>query len=314
MLVWLQAWLDKLNLRSEVSGEVNSTTDLGQLGEWDTTKSRVVGNLESTTNSLEVRDGDVGEGWVSNESQSTLSVCSVTDGCQVWCVETGEVVLVESEGSVDDGQRWNANTWDVTEGHVGSPDKVREADIQALSVGINVEESGNIANLGAEGLEAVVVVDVQGVDGVQVNTIKCAQEGVGNGNTLCAANGVGKGEGWESWKSGPVDGSNLSEGGELKSGQESQVVQGESTIDAAKSIARETCNGSVVLDDQVTTDLFRSTKADDTRGSGADNNVTLDGFAISQSGSISSGVDGSCWLRTDGIGSSWRKSSQYLYG
>lgn len=207
---------------------------MGQFWEVDSIKSGVVGNLESTSNSLEHRDGDVGEGWVSNESQSTLSVGSVTDGCQVWCVEAGEVVLVETEGSVNNGQRWNADTGNVTEGHVGGPDQVREANIQALSVGIDVEKSGDITNLSAEGLEAVVVVDVQGVNGVQVDTIEGAQESVGDGNTLGSLNGIGESERWESWKSSPVDGSNLGEVGELKGGQESQVAQSESVIDSGE--------------------------------------------------------------------------------
>lgn len=133
------------NSRSKVSREINSTSNLGQASERDTTKSRVVGNLESPSNSLKVRDGDVGEGWVSNESKSTLSVSSVTNSSQVSCIDVVEEVPIESKGSVDNSQRWNADAGNVTEGHVGSPDKVREADIQVLSVGINVEKGGNIA-------------------------------------------------------------------------------------------------------------------------------------------------------------------------
>lgn len=291
-----------MNLRSEVSREINGTSNLGQLWEVNGTESRVVGNLESTTNRLEQRHGDVGEVWVSNESQSTLSVSSVTDGCQVWCTETGEVVLVETEGTVDNGQRWNADSWDVTEGHVGGPDEVREADIQALSVRINVEKGGNIADLSAKGLETVVVVDVQSINSVQVNTIESVQEGVGDGNTACGADRLGEGETGESWKSGPVDDSNGLESVELESGQESQVAQFESTSDSGNRSTCKRCNSSIVLDDQITLDLLGSINCDGSRCGGTDQNVTADGCAVSQSGGISSGVDGGSWLSAEGVG------------
>lgn len=88
--------------------------------------------------------------------------------------------------------------------------------------------------MSAEGLETVVVVDVQGINSFQVNTIESAQKSVGNGNRVCSANGVGEGKGWEGWKSGPVDFSNSVENSELKSGQESQVAQKESLSDSGK--------------------------------------------------------------------------------
>jgi len=122
----------------EVSGEINGSTNVGECWKGDTGKGRVVGNLGLTGNSLEERHGNVGESGVVDECESSSSWSFLaTNRCQVWCSQAVEVVSIESERSVDKGQRWDADRGCVSERSIGGPDKVGEADFQFLSVGVN---------------------------------------------------------------------------------------------------------------------------------------------------------------------------------
>lgn len=78
----------------------------------------------------------------------------------------------------------------------------------------------------------------------------------------------------------------------MESGQDSQIAQGELLSDSGKRSTRETRDGSIVLDDQRSLDLLRSINLNGASCAGTNKNVTLDGCAISQSGGISSRVDG----------------------
>lgn len=90
----------------------------------------------------------------------------------------------------------------------------------------------------------------------------------------------------------------------MKGGQESQVAQAESLVDGGNRSTCKGSNGSVVLDHQATFDAFRSVELNGTGCAGTDDNITRDGCAISQSGGISSTVDGGSCLRANGSGCS----------
>ena len=154
--------------------------------------------MVSTSDRLKIWHRNVGQTRVGNKGQTSLKGTAVTNSGQVWCTNRGKVVLVETEGAVDSGQRRNAKSRDVSEGHIGSPDEVGEGNIQELSIGINIERGGDVRNLGAECLQSVVVVDVQGADSLQVDTIKSAQEGVGDQDNAGLGNNSRKGEGRQS--------------------------------------------------------------------------------------------------------------------
>lgn len=128
------------------------------------------------------REGDVGKIGVGNKSNSTSgsSIRLGSNSGQVGGRDALKVVSVESEGAVDNSQRWDADGRSISESGVGSPDQVREANLERLSVGINLEQLGDVGNLGIEFLQTVVVVDVKSGDGLQVDTIEGAQESVGD--------------------------------------------------------------------------------------------------------------------------------------
>lgn len=111
---------------SEVSGEINGTSDRCQGCKADGIESSVVGNLVCSSNALQSRECDVGKLAVSNNGQTSYTSCEVSNGGQIWCGNAVHVVSVKSEGSVDGCQGRNLNARDVSEGHVGSPDQVGE--------------------------------------------------------------------------------------------------------------------------------------------------------------------------------------------
>lgn len=171
-------------LRGEVSREINGTSNSGESWEFQCRQSRVVGNLVGTCDGGEEREGDVGKIGVGNKCNSTSSssIRLGSDSGQVGCRDALEVVSVESEGTIDNSQRWDADGRSISESSVGSPDQVREADLERLTVGINLEQLGDVGNLSVEFLQTVVVVDVKSGDGLQVDTIEGAQESVGDEN------------------------------------------------------------------------------------------------------------------------------------
>lgn len=247
-------WREKVCLRGEVSGEVNGTTNISKGREANVAESSVVGNLDSSTDLLEDGDGDVGEGVILINGKTTAANISNTDGGQVWCRNGGQETLNNSQRSSHGVQGWEGDALDLSESQVGGFLKVGELNIQLLAVGINVQKAGDVDNLGAESLQAVVVVDVNGSSGLQVNTIEGAQEGVADLEGLGLGDSGGEGQGGQSWKSNKADASDAGQFGEREGGQESQVVQVELARDVANGAAAKGGQLASILADQVTVD------------------------------------------------------------
>lgn len=202
-------------VRRKVTSEINGTSNLGNIWERDVVKLGVVGDLESTGNRAQLGERDVVEQSVSNQCERS-SVCfgCAAEGSQVGRGKALDIVAVESKRSVDSLQGWDADAGTVAEGHVGSSLQVGELNFQTLSVGLNVKQSSDVGNLGAEAGETAVVVDVQCFDGVQVNTFQAAQECVGDEDVLGLLDERGEGQLLQDWKSGPFDGADFSQLGE----------------------------------------------------------------------------------------------------
>jgi hypothetical protein len=186
------------NLRGEVAGHVNGTSG-GKLGEAsDVNESRVVGDLEGSTDGLQDRDGNVGQVVVGDKGKIS------SDTGKVWCVDILHVATVETHGTVDGNEGWDADGRDVSHGHVEGPDQVGELNGKVGAVG--VQGGGDVANLGADQSEVGVVVDVQGLDGVQVNTVEGVQRSIGDddGGSLLDTWGT-ESKTLESIESGPFD-------------------------------------------------------------------------------------------------------------
>lgn len=276
----------------EVAGEVKRASNGGEVLETvNGVKSGVVGDLVTTTHSLEHWHGDVGQIRVGNKGEGRAGAG------QVWCHERGEVVLVESEGSVDRGQGWHHDLRAVAERHVGGPLEVGEIHGQVLSVGLNVEEGRDVANLSADGLEVVVVVDVEGADRGQVDAIEGAELGVGDEHIGRRRDTLGEGEGLESWESGPGDGSNRGQSREGQGGEDGEIGEGEDTADGAKLVSGQGSQVRGTLNGEGTRDLFNAVQGKSARNAGCDDDGTADGCAGCESSGISLALDRSGGLR-----------------
>ena len=179
-------------------------------------QSGVVGDLVSSSNALQGWEGDVGELSIGDNSQTSNTGGEATDGGQVWCGNAVHVVSVESHRSVYGSQGRNLDAGDVTEGHVGSPDQVGEGNSQLVAIGVDVDGVGDVGDLRVKLLQVVVVVNLQGANGVQVDTAESGQEGVADGDTVGLGERSSERQRWESWKSLPVDGLSAGQGIELE--------------------------------------------------------------------------------------------------
>lgn len=169
-----------------------------------------------SSNSLQVGEGNVGELAVGDNGQTSDASGEASDGGQVWCGDAIHVVSVESKGSVDSSQGWYTDLGDVSEGHVGSPDQVGEGNLELVTIGVDIDSVGDVGNLGIEGLQVVVVVDLQGANGVQVDAAKGGQESVADGDTIGLGERCSKIQGRESGESFPVDSLDGGQGIELE--------------------------------------------------------------------------------------------------
>lgn len=288
------------NLRGEVSREVNRTTDSSQGWEADGLQRGVVGNLVSASNGLEVGNRDVLERRVGDEGQASKSSSGVSNRGQVWSGKAVEVVLVEDQRSVHGGQRWDANGRNIAESGIVGPHEVRELDLQILTVGCDVEDVRDAANLGAELGETAVVVDVQGANGLQVDTIEGGQEGVLDGYAGGVRDELREGQFTQGGESVPEDGGGRGQVGEGQGGEGGQVEQVEAAPDGLDTAAAEGDQVSSAVADQVTVDLGGAADINGATSFWADHDAACDGFALSVCLGIGLAADGTGGLGADG--------------
>lgn len=208
------------DLRLESSGEINGTSHALKSWEINVVEQSVVGNLGSTSNSLQQSHVNLGELRVGDESERSLSGSELTNRGQLWGSNFFKEVAIESKRSIDNGQVWKIDRGNVTEGHVGSPDKIREANLQVSAIGTDDEGFRDVTEISSEFKETVVVADIKSLDSSQVDTIEGTEECVTD-NDLVSLGDIGiEGEGVQSLECDPVDLLNLfqnahSEGREL---------------------------------------------------------------------------------------------------
>lgn len=126
------------NLLRQVSVHVSGTTNSLETREDDGREKGIVLDLKTT--------GDGLEGFHRNVAQLSVGVNgqSTSDGSQVWCGETGDGVLVETERSANVVQRWDGQGWDVTEGQILGAHQVGEAGSETVAVGFQNQRLGDV--------------------------------------------------------------------------------------------------------------------------------------------------------------------------
>jgi len=258
----------------EVSVKVKGTTDGLEHWEADGFELGVVGDLETTLDRPEHWHVELGQVGVGNEGEST------SDGGEVWCADGGNLVAVESEGTVQSSKRWRGKGGNVADGHVVCPNQVWECGTDVPAVGLEGEGVGDVAKLHVNLVKIVVVGNEHGSDLLQVDTVQAVElsvldrDGHGGLNTLGT-----EGKRLQSVEDVPVDGLNVCELWEVEVGEDGQALQAECVGDSLESRTREGGHAGDVVGDQATLNRLETIKSDVVGGASGNGNATSEGRA-----------------------------------
>jgi len=280
---------EERDVLGEAASELDGTADLGQLGEAvHLGEGRVVGDQETTADGRQLGHRDAGQLGVADERDVTAGRRRQVRGREV-----GEEVGVEAHGPVDRGQRGGVERRHVGDGHVGDPDQVGEADLEVQAVGVDVEVVGQVAQGRRVRHQALVVVDVHGVDRRHVEAVERAQEGVGDDDALGRLDALGaEVERVEEVERLEADAAAARQAGEAQVGQGRQVLQDEVARYGADGAALEVGQELVVVDREVALDGREAREVERRVRAGAHGHVTLEGPACRQLGDVGLRVDG----------------------
>lgn len=273
------------NSRVEGTAEVNSSSNLLELGEVNLLQLVVAGDLETTVNLGQSSHADVGELLVVHKDK-------VTSAGQVGGDEGLEVSAVEAESTGEGLQGRNGDAADVAAGQVLAGAEVGQLNLERIVVGSKGDITGGILQVvDVDGLQVAVVLDVESTNGVEGDTVEGAQLGVSDVDIAGLGDTGVEGEGLQSGKNGELQGADGRERAEVQVGQGGQADQLEGTGDLGDGVSGQGGELSDVVDSQVTFDLLDAGKAQFTGEVGVDSDITLDGGASGDSIGIALGRD-----------------------
>jgi hypothetical protein len=266
----------------ERTSESDGTTNHGQLGERvELLKLGVVGNGETATNLGQLREADVLDGRVADEGQITG-----LDLSQVEQRDALEEVGVETERAVDGSQRGTGVLGDVGDSSVGEPLNVGHLNAELKTVGVDVEKVAQALDAGSELGEELVVVDVQILNSLNVDTLQAAQTGVGDDDGISLLDTLGaEVEGSKTVQRKELKAADRVQRGESQVGKLSGVLQTELLADLGERSGLEAHNDAVVLACEVSANLGQLAEVE-LRIAGGDSDTALDGLAVSELGGI----------------------------
>lgn len=265
------------NLLGVVSSKVNSTLDLGKLGEGDGVKLVVVGDGKTTSEGGKQRQVDIGQVGVVIKVQ-------VGAGGQVGGREVGNVVAEKTQFTSEVGQRWDGDGAGVTEGQVLGRNQVGELNVQLVVVGRNDQGTSDVLDVvDVNGGQSSVGSQVEVTDGGELDTRQGSQTGVGDADAAGLVDTLVEGQSLQVGKSLEVDGANRGELREVERGQQNDAGQGE--LIANGSQIRSTDGGNVggTVGGQATSNLLDTVERDAIGSLRQNDNVTLDSFAAGKS-------------------------------
>lgn len=257
----------------ERTNKVNGTSDLRDLGE---TKNglelTVVGNLETTANLGKNGERDVGQLGVGDNGKRAANVLKLGARNRL------HGVVGEGKSRVDGSHVGQSHRGDVTEGNVVGPGEVREGDNNVRASGRELENVGNIVEVKVELGEVLVVVDVEGLNGLEGDSVKGGDGGIRNDEGLGAGDSSIELECVEVVERDEGDVASRFELGEGDNVEGLEDLKGKGTRDVCQDRGSEGGEGGDVLDNQVTIEDLDTT--DSGGGNGAvKGNVTLEGGA-----------------------------------
>lgn len=302
----------QVNLRVEGTAEVNSSSNLLELGEVNLLQLVVAGNLETTVDLGQSSHADVGELLVVHKDK-------VTSAGQVGGDEGLEVSAVEAESTGEGLQGRNGDAADVAAGQVLAGAEVGQLNLERVVVGSEGDIAGGVLQVvDVDGLQVAVVLDVESTNGIEGNTIEGAELGVSDVNIAGLGDTGVEGEGLQGGKDGELQGADGRELGEVQVGESGQADQLEGTGDLGDGVGSERGHLSDVVDSQVTLDLLDAGEAQFTGEVGGDGDITLDSGARGDSISVALGGDLGVTACENGLSQSQSvamgESARYIMG
>jgi len=171
----------------KVAKHVCSATNALKTWKADLGQPSVVLDLETSSDGLEQGHGDVAQFSIRVDGEGA------SNGRQVWCINGGKSVLIETERSGDICQRGNGNGWAVAEGQIRGALEVGEACSETVTVALQDHRLRDVADLERHILQQPIIGNIDAGDLLQIDAIKTLEEGVlnvqsfGLGDTGCEA-------------------------------------------------------------------------------------------------------------------------------
>lgn len=275
----------KRNSRVEGTAEVNGTGNGLEVGQDDGVQLVVAGDDETTVDLAQGGHADVGEAGVAVEGQ-------VSGGGQVGSRELGEVGLPETELAGELLQRRNGDGLDVADGQVLGGAEVGELDLELLAVTGEVDQVGSVGQVvDVDSLQVGVVLNVEGADRLQRDTVQSAQTGVDDGDIANVGDTGGEVEVLETSKSLPVDHTDGGELGEAQSGEDGGLVDPEVVADGLEGGGNDAGEAGGIVGGDAALNLLDTVQGEGT-GEGLVNlDVTADSRAAGEGVGVALGLD-----------------------
>ena len=274
------------DLLGEVATEVKGSSDgLQCLEAIDDFQLGVVRDLVSAVDRLEHRERDVGQLDIVVKHQRAA------DSGQVRCGKALEKVLVETHGSVDGPERWQFHVAAVAERHVVRPLQVGERSGQTSAVGLDRQRLADVSQLRLHLSQVRVVVDVERVHGLQVDTGQGSELGVGDQDIGGSRDLGGEAQVLQVRQSIPRDTIHHGETRKGERGKDGQVGQLERFVDDGQAIPREGGQFGRAIGDEIPRDSLDAIELNGIGGLCSNDDVATEGCAARQSRRITAILD-----------------------
>lgn len=275
----------KGNSRVEFAAEVNGTGDGLQLGQQNGAQLVVAGDDETTVDLSQGGHADVGEASVAVEGQ-------VSGSGQVGSGELSEVGRPETELTGELLQGRNGDGLDVADGQVLGGAQVGEFNLELLAVTGEVDEVGSVGQVvDVDGLQVRVVLNVEGANRLQRDTVQSAQAGVDDGDITNVGDTVGEAEVLETSESFPVDHTDGGELGEFQSGKDGGLDEPEVVADRLKGRGNDAGEVGGIVGSDAALDLLDTIQVKGTGEGFVDLDITVDSGAAGKAVGIALGLN-----------------------
>jgi hypothetical protein len=269
----------------EGTAEVNGTVDTLQHGQRDGGQLIVTGNGETTGDSLQDGHADVGQLAVVLEDQIT-SLGEVGSG------EGLELGTPEAELASELLKGGHGDRGDVLEGHVGTGAQVGEVDLEGVEVTREADNVGGVLQVvDVDGLQVTVVLDAEGTNGLERDTVEVSQTGVSDADIAGLCDTLGEVQGLELGESLPVDGTNGVELSELEQGQGGETLQVEALADGGEGRSGDGADISTTGAEKATGDLLDAVELEVAAEGLVNGHITLESGASVDAIGIALGLD-----------------------